>query len=98
MLKVFHVDTVETHTNIHDEQVRNLKLILFGLAISKHRASHIILDYLLALTPNWANIILEKNILIFDTCDVVYNWSISLLPPIVLNYLFATHFSNPFYF
>ena len=27
---------------------------------------------------------------IFDTCDVVYNWSISLLPPIVLDNLFVT--------
>ena len=26
---------------------------------------------------------------IFDTCDVVYNWFISLLPPIVLDNLFA---------
>jgi len=26
---------------------------------------------------------------IFDTCCVVYNWSISLLPPIVLDYLFG---------
>ena len=25
---------------------------------------------------------------IFDTCDVMYNWSISLLPPIVLDNLF----------
>ena len=28
-------------------------------------------------------------LLIFGTCDVVYNWSISLLPPIVLEYLFG---------
>ena len=28
-------------------------------------------------------------LVIFDTCDVVYNWSISLLPPIVLDKLFA---------
>ena len=28
-------------------------------------------------------------LVIFDTCDVVYNWSISLLPPIVLDNLFA---------
>ena len=27
-------------------------------------------------------------LVIFDTCDVVYNWSISLLPPIVLDNLF----------
>ena len=27
-------------------------------------------------------------LVIFDTCDVVYNWYISLLPPIVLNNLF----------
>ena len=26
---------------------------------------------------------------IFNTCDVVYNWSISLLPPIVLDNLFG---------
>ena len=26
---------------------------------------------------------------IFDSCDVVYNWSISLLPPIVLDNLFG---------
>ena len=26
---------------------------------------------------------------IFDTCCVVYNWSISLLPPIVLDNLFG---------
>ena len=25
---------------------------------------------------------------IFDSCDVVYNWSISLLPPIVLDNIF----------
>ena len=32
----------------------------------------------------------KKNFLvIFDTCDVVYNWSISLLPPIVFDNLFA---------
>ena len=29
-------------------------------------------------------------LVIFDTCDVLYNWSISLLPPIVLDNLFAT--------
>ena len=28
-------------------------------------------------------------LVIFDTCDVLYNWSISLLPPIVLNNLFG---------
>ena len=27
-------------------------------------------------------------IVIFDSCDVVYNWLISLLPPIVLDNLF----------
>ena len=27
-------------------------------------------------------------LVIFDTCDVVYNWSISLLLPIVLDNLF----------
>ncbi len=30
-------------------------------------------------------------LVIFDTCDVVYNWSISLLPPIVLDNLFELH-------
>ena len=29
-------------------------------------------------------------LVIFDTCDVVYNWLISLLPPIVLDYLFGS--------
>ena len=28
-------------------------------------------------------------VVIFDTCDVVYNWSISLLPPIVQEILFG---------
>ena len=28
-------------------------------------------------------------LVIFDTCDVVYDWSISLLPPIVLDNLFG---------
>ena len=28
-------------------------------------------------------------LVIFDTCDVVYNYSISMLPPIVLDNLFA---------
>ena len=28
-------------------------------------------------------------LVIYDTCDVVYNWSISLLPPIVLDNLFG---------
>ena len=27
-------------------------------------------------------------LVVFDTCDVAYNWSISLLPPIVLDNLF----------
>ena len=27
-------------------------------------------------------------LVIFDTCDVVYNWLISLLPPIALDNLF----------
>ena len=31
-------------------------------------------------------------LVIFDTCDVVYNWSISLLPTIVLNNLFGGAF------
>ena len=30
-------------------------------------------------------------LVIFDTCDVVYNLSISLLPPIVLDNLFINH-------
>ena len=29
---------------------------------------------------------------IFDTCDVMYNWSISPLPPIVLENLFEAMF------
>ena len=33
----------------------------------------------------WENFVF---LVIFDTCDVVYNWSISLLPPIVLDNLF----------
>ena len=28
-------------------------------------------------------------LVIFDTCDIVYNWFISLLPPIVLDNLFG---------
>ena len=31
---------------------------------------------------------------IFDTCDVVYNWSISPLPPIVLDNLFGKMMSG----
>ena len=96
MLKVFHVDTVETHTNIHDEQVRNLKLIWFGNFKTQSVPYHIGLSP--SFNPKLRKYNTRKNILIFDTCDVVYNWSISLLPPIVLNNLFATHFSNPFYF
>ena len=34
----------------------------------------------------WENFVF---LAIYDTCDVVYNWSISLLPPIVLDNLFA---------
>jgi len=34
----------------------------------------------------WENFI---SFVILDTCDVVYNWSISLLPPIVLDNLFG---------
>ena len=30
-------------------------------------------------------------LVVFDTCDVVYNWFISLLPPIVLKNLFSLH-------
>ena len=32
----------------------------------------------------------RKFLVIFDTCDVAYNWFISLLPPNVLDNLFAT--------
>ena len=28
----------------------------------------------------------------FDTCDVMYNWSTSLLPPIVLDNLFDKNY------
>ena len=34
----------------------------------------------------WENLVFLD---IFDTCDVVYNWSISLLPPIILDNLFG---------
>ena len=34
----------------------------------------------------WENFVF---LVIFDTCDVVYNWSISMLPPIVIYNLFA---------
>ena len=37
----------------------------------------------------WENLVF---LVIFDTCDVVYNWSISMLPPIELNNLFAFEF------
>ena len=30
-------------------------------------------------------------LVIFDTCDVMYNWSISLLPPVVLDNLFGLY-------
>ena len=36
---------------------------------------------------------MEENVaflVIFDTCDVMYNWSISLLQPIVLYNLFGS--------
>ena len=33
-------------------------------------------------------------LVIFDTCDVMYNWFISLLPPIVLVNLFGTNHVN----
>ena len=46
----------------------------------------------------WKYVILREKIsfsfFIFDTCDVVYNWSSSLLPPIVLDNLFAHSDSN----
>ena len=31
-------------------------------------------------------------LVIFDTCDVMYNWSISLLPTIVLDNIFAMYY------
>jgi len=34
-------------------------------------------------------------LVIFDTCDVVYNWFISLLPPIVLDNLFGVNMFFP---
>ena len=40
---------------------------------------------------------MEENVVflvIFDTCDVVYNWSIYLLPPIVLISLFAVNLTE----
>ena len=30
-------------------------------------------------------------LVIFDTCDVMYNWFISMLPPIVLDNLFEIY-------
>ena len=41
------------------------------------------------MSTNVENIVF---LVIFDTCDVVYNWVISLLPPIVLDNLFGTHY------
>ena len=35
-------------------------------------------------------------LVIFDSCDVMYNWSISLVPPIVLNNLYVHNCSLPF--
>ena len=40
----------------------------------------------------WENVVF---LVIFDTCDVVSNWSISLLPPIVLDNLFGPY--SPYY-
>ena len=34
---------------------------------------------------------MSSSLVIFDTCDVMYDWSISLLPPIVLDNLFAVN-------
>ena len=39
----------------------------------------------------WENFVF---LVIFDTCDVVYNWFISLLPPIVLVYLVTTIYTE----
>ena len=38
------------------------------------------------MTTNERNLVF---LVIFDTCDVMHNWSISLLPPIVLDNLFG---------
>ena len=38
------------------------------------------------MSTNGENIVF---LVIFDTCDVVYNWFISMLPPIVLDNLFV---------
>ena len=37
------------------------------------------------MSNNGQNVVFH---VIFDTCDVMYNYSISLLPPIVFGYLF----------
>ena len=37
-------------------------------------------------------------LVIFGTCDVICNWSISLLPPIVLDNLFNLNQFSPFIF
>ena len=36
---------------------------------------------------------LSTNVTYIDTCDVVYNWSISLLPPIVLAKIYLVKMS-----
>ena len=50
-----------------------------------------ILEYMTQLTTNVRKFFF---LVIFDTCDVVYNWTISLLPPIVLDNLFEINPSN----
>ena len=40
------------------------------------------------ILENMSTNVRKFRFVIFDTCDVVYNWSISLLPPIVLDNLF----------
>ena len=39
------------------------------------------------MSTNGRNVVF---LVIFDTCDVMYNWSISLLPPSVLDNLFVS--------
>ena len=50
-----------------------------------------ILEYMTQLTTNVRKFFF---LVIFDTCDVVYNWTISLLPPILLDNLFEINPSN----
>jgi len=58
------------------------------LSYSKIRAILSVL-YFLFLHFLWENLVF---LVIFDTCDVVYNWFISLLPLIVLDNLFTYMF------